>query len=79
MYSAQILADGSGMAGWIASFQTAWNTGAMWNELTAARVLLLVLLWFFLLVTVLSVNWLKAFLKVKLIFNVYCCHWISYV
>ncbi len=27
MYSAQILADGSGMAGWIASFQTAWQCG----------------------------------------------------
>lgn len=40
MHSAQILADASGMAGWIASFQTAWNTGAMWNELTAAGALI---------------------------------------
>lgn len=36
MIPAVVLAEASGMAGWIAAFQTAWNTGSMWGELTAA-------------------------------------------
>lgn len=30
----------SGMAGWVSSFQSTWNSGSMWNELTAAAGLI---------------------------------------
>lgn len=36
-----IVAEGqSGMGGWISAFQSSWNTGSMWGELTAAGALI---------------------------------------
>jgi hypothetical protein len=36
-----IVAEGqAGMGGWISAFQSSWNTGSMWGELTAAGALI---------------------------------------
>lgn len=32
--------QGAGMAGWVSSFQSTWNSGSMWTELTAAAGLI---------------------------------------
>lgn len=41
MFTTMVLAaEGAGMGSWITAFQSSWNTGSMWGELTAAGALI---------------------------------------
>lgn len=39
MMLATVLADG-GLGGWVTAFESSWNSGSMWTELTAAAGLI---------------------------------------